>query len=110
MLAANSYDHDIALIKLVPRGDQHANDGFIVYSDYVQPACLPAASTNYSHAGQCLVSGWGSTGYSHFQGAHCKSPSPTFPHPPRHACVVTFPQKFCIFSKFNIKCRTTCTE
>ena len=85
MLTANSYDHDIALIKLVSRGDQHANDGFIVYSDYVQPACLPAASTNYSHAGQCLVSGWGSTGYSHFQGAHCESPS-TPPHPSQ-ACL-----------------------
>ncbi|XP_041362239.1 scavenger receptor cysteine-rich type 1 protein M130-like isoform X2 [Gigantopelta aegis] len=49
-------DFDIALIKLKPK-----NGRGIRFSDYVQPACLPSASTRYTVGMRCLISGWGDT-------------------------------------------------
>ncbi|XP_036359157.1 atrial natriuretic peptide-converting enzyme-like isoform X2 [Octopus sinensis] len=54
----NSYDYDIALIKIEPNKKGNG----IVFNDYVQPACLPDKNTTYFESERCHISGWGNTG------------------------------------------------
>ncbi|CAI9722758.1 atrial natriuretic peptide-converting enzyme-like isoform X3 [Octopus vulgaris] len=54
----NSYDYDIALIKIEPNRKGNG----IVFNDYVQPACLPDKNTTYFESERCHISGWGNTG------------------------------------------------
>ena len=69
--SGNSYNHDIALMKLRRQSDGRSrrdddNNDAIEFSEYVQPACLPEHDTNYTRGHQCLISGWGSVTYSLF--------------------------------------------
>ncbi|RUS72444.1 hypothetical protein EGW08_019790 [Elysia chlorotica] len=51
-------DYDIALLKV-----KRINERGIVFSDYVQPACLPTPATPYVENTMCETSGWGRTGF-----------------------------------------------
>ncbi|KAK3764839.1 hypothetical protein RRG08_041257 [Elysia crispata] len=54
-----SFDYDIALIKVKPQ-----NGRGILFNQYVQPACLPSAKTDYKPGLKCSISGWGKTTYN----------------------------------------------
>lgn len=47
---ADTADYDVALLELAEP---------FVFSKYVQPACLPAASHRFPPRKKCLISGWG---------------------------------------------------
>jgi len=55
-LPGTTYDYDIALLKIKPQ-----NGRGIEFNDYVQPACLPKSSTQYTEGTVCHISGWGTT-------------------------------------------------
>ncbi|XP_052823983.1 neurotrypsin [Octopus bimaculoides] len=57
-ISDNSYDYDIALIKIEPNNRGNG----IVFNDYVQPACLPDKNATYFEGERCHISGWGNTG------------------------------------------------
>lgn len=50
------YDYDIALLKV-----KKINGRGIVFNKFVQPACLPTATTPYVEGTMCEISGWGQT-------------------------------------------------
>lgn len=56
----NTYDHDIALLKVKLKNGQG-----IKFNDHVQPACLPEQMTEYVDGQKCHVSGWGKTEYGY---------------------------------------------
>jgi len=59
--------NDIALIKIKP-----INGRGIVFSDFVQPACLPTGATPHADGTKCLISGWG----VHYYYSACNRSSP----------------------------------
>lgn len=58
--SANSYDNDIAILKI-----KSANKRGIQYGTHVQPACLPNRDTPHKPGTTCIVSGWGKTEGNH---------------------------------------------
>ena len=56
LFTGNTYDYDIALVKLKPE-----NNHGIIFNDHVQPACLPQSDTKYEAGKKCYISGWGTT-------------------------------------------------
>ncbi|XP_050394148.2 uncharacterized protein LOC126812030 isoform X2 [Patella vulgata] len=56
-----THDFDVALIRIKPK-----NGKGIIFSDYVQPICLPSSDTEYTTGARCLVSGWGDTGRGYY--------------------------------------------
>lgn len=53
---AHTLDYDIALVKIKRREGRG-----IIFNNFVQPACLPTASTPYRSGTMCDISGWGRT-------------------------------------------------
>ncbi|GFR73873.1 class A Scavenger Receptor (SRCR domain) with Serine Protease domain [Elysia marginata] len=53
----SKYDYDIALLKV-----KKINGKGIVFNKFVQPACLPTATTPLVEGTMCETSGWGTTG------------------------------------------------
>ncbi|XP_067866105.1 suppressor of tumorigenicity 14 protein homolog isoform X2 [Heterodontus francisci] len=47
-----SFDYDVALLEL-----EHP----VQYTDFVQPACLPAATASFTSGRRCIIIGWGTT-------------------------------------------------
>ncbi|ESO89229.1 hypothetical protein LOTGIDRAFT_183243, partial [Lottia gigantea] len=54
----STHDNDIALIKIKPNRAGKR----IIFSNYVQPACLPSSNQLYKVGERCLISGWGDLG------------------------------------------------
>lgn len=56
LLSVETYDNDIALIKISPKDGRGIMAGM-----YIQPTCLPSDSTPYTEDLDCYISGWGET-------------------------------------------------
>ena len=57
IISVGEHTNDIALVR-IRRSGGHG----IVFSDAVQPACVPEQDAAYPNPGtQCIISGWGTT-------------------------------------------------